>query len=179
MAAKICCPNNHATKTISGWEAAVALSSGKSVGICKKCGQELQYRFDHSYSGASRGKKIHFIVTRAIRLGPKMLGGEGYDPFLLVLRDVESGAEQILPTYWSYGREAAQRGGQYPPLLSLTEWKSLFRQLDETFERLEDRIRIRAYEIYERRGRAPGHAVDDWLQAEAEFTGRQSLQTAA
>jgi hypothetical protein len=179
MAAKICCPDNHATKAISGWEAAVALSSGKSLGVCKKCGKDLQYRFDHSYSGDSRRKKIHFIVTRAIRLGPKMLGGESYDPFLLVLRDVESGVEQVLPTYWSYGRETAQRGGQYPPLLTLAEWKSLFRQLDETFERLEDRIRMRAYEIYERRGGTPGHAVDDWLQAEAELTGWQSLQAAA
>jgi hypothetical protein len=179
MATKICCPNNHATKTISGWEAAVALSAGEPVGMCKKCGKEFQYRFDYSYSGDSRGTKNHFIVTRAIRLGPKMLGGESYDPFLLVLREAESGEELILPTYWAYGRQTAQRGGQHPPLLSLTEWKSLFRQLDETFERLEDRIRMRAYELYEQRGKAPGHAVDDWLRAEAELTGWQSLQAAA
>jgi Protein of unknown function (DUF2934) len=108
-----------------------------------------------------------------------MLSGESYDPFLLVLRDAESGAEQVLPTYWSYGRETAQRGGQYPPLLSLAEWKSLFRQLDETFERLEDRIRLRAYELYEQRGKAPGYAIDDWLRAEAELIRGQSLQAAA
>jgi len=179
MAAKICCPNNHTTKAISGWEAAVALSTGKSIGVCKKCGKDLQYRFDHSYSGDTRGAQIHFIVARAVRLGPKMLGSESYDPFLLLLRDPETGAQQILPTYWSYGRETAQRGGQYPPLLSLTEWKSLFRQLDETFERLEDRIRLRAYELYEQRGRITGHAVDDWLQAEVELAGWQSLQAAA
>lgn len=179
MAAKICCPNNHATKAISGWEAAVALSAGKKIGVCRKCGKELQYRFDHLYSGDSRGSQRTSIVTRAIRLGPKMLGGESYDAFLLVLRDAESGTQQILPTFWSYGRETAQRGGQYPPLLSLAEWKSLFRQLDETFERLEDRIRLRAYELYERRGGTPGQAVDDWLQAEAELTVWQLLRAAA
>jgi len=179
MAAKICCPNNHATKAISAWEAAVALSAGKSVGVCKKCGKELQYRFEDSYAGESRTKRNHFVVARAIRLGAKMLGGESYDPFLLVLRDAQNGAERVLPTYWSYGRDGAQRGGQSAPLLSLAEWKSLFRHLDETFERLEDRIRVRAYEIYERRGGASGHAVDDWLQAEAELTGRHSLQAAA
>lgn len=179
MAAKICCPNNHATKAISGWDAAVALSAGKPLGTCKKCGEDLQYRFDHSYSGDSRAKQNHFIVTRVIRLGAKLLGGQSYDPFLLVLRDSESGAQQILPTYWSYGRETAQRGGQYPPLLGLAEWKALFRQLDETFEKLEDRVRVRAYELYEQRGKAPGHAVDDWLQAEAELTGWQPLQAAA
>ena len=29
-------------------------------------------------------------------------------------------------------------------------------------------IRARAYQIYERRGREPGHDLDDWLQAERE-----------
>lgn len=179
MAVKICCPNNHATKAVSAWEAAVAVSAGKAIGVCKKCGKELQYRFDHSYSSESRGKENHFVVSRAIRLGPKLLGGESYDAFLLVLRDARSGDEQVLPTFWSYGRETAQRGGQSAPLLSLAEWKSLFCQLDETFERLEERIRMRAYEIYERRGRVSGHAVEDWLQAEAELSGWNSLKAAA
>ena len=33
---------------------------------------------------------------------------------------------------------------------------------------LEHEIRIRAYDIYERRGTLDGHALDDWLQAEYE-----------
>ena len=36
---------------------------------------------------------------------------------------------------------------------------------------LEDRIRLRAYELYEARGREDGHDLDDWLQAEADFLG--------
>jgi hypothetical protein len=32
----------------------------------------------------------------------------------------------------------------------------------------EDLIRIRAYEIYQRRGQQEGHEVDDWLAAEVE-----------
>ncbi len=35
---------------------------------------------------------------------------------------------------------------------------------------LEERIRQRAYEIYEARGRQDGHAQDDWLLAEEEIT---------
>jgi len=31
-------------------------------------------------------------------------------------------------------------------------------------------IRVRAYELFEQRGREEGHDLDDWLQAEAEFT---------
>jgi hypothetical protein len=36
---------------------------------------------------------------------------------------------------------------------------------------LEERIRLRAYELYEARGREDGHDLDDWLQAEADFLG--------
>ena len=35
----------------------------------------------------------------------------------------------------------------------------------------EERIRLRAYELYEWRGRVDGFALDDWLQAEAEILG--------
>jgi hypothetical protein len=36
----------------------------------------------------------------------------------------------------------------------------------------EEQIRRRAYELYEARGRGNGHDMDDWLEAEAEITGR-------
>jgi hypothetical protein len=36
---------------------------------------------------------------------------------------------------------------------------------------IEERIRRRAYELYEQRGRRDGFALDDWLQAEAEVLG--------
>ena len=35
---------------------------------------------------------------------------------------------------------------------------------------LEERIRIRAYELFMARNREPGRPEDDWFQAEAEFT---------
>ena len=34
---------------------------------------------------------------------------------------------------------------------------------------LEQAIRQRAYELYVARGRSPGRALDDWLEAEAEL----------
>jgi hypothetical protein len=30
-------------------------------------------------------------------------------------------------------------------------------------------IRVRAYQLFEQRGRDPGHDLEDWLQAEAEI----------
>jgi hypothetical protein len=39
---------------------------------------------------------------------------------------------------------------------------------------LEAAIRIRAYELYEQRGRQDGQAQTDWFQAEAEVRSRDS-----
>ena len=38
---------------------------------------------------------------------------------------------------------------------------------------LEDQIRLRAYELYEARGREDGHELEDWLRAEEEITGKK------
>lgn len=35
----------------------------------------------------------------------------------------------------------------------------------------EDRIRVRAYELYQKRSGAPGDAESDWYRAEAELKG--------
>ncbi len=39
---------------------------------------------------------------------------------------------------------------------------------DESASNLRDEIRLRAYELYEHRGRQDGHDLEDWLQSEAE-----------
>jgi hypothetical protein len=44
---------------------------------------------------------------------------------------------------------------------------------------IEQQIQQRAYELYERRGRADGHDLEDWLQAEYEIKGRKSNAAAA
>lgn len=43
---------------------------------------------------------------------------------------------------------------------------------------LEDRIRFRAYELYEQRGRYDGFADQDWLRAEAELRAPAGKRTA-
>jgi hypothetical protein len=42
-------------------------------------------------------------------------------------------------------------------------------------ELTEEYIRLRAYQLYEQRGRQDGHDVEDWLQAEAETFGKTSV----
>ena len=40
-----------------------------------------------------------------------------------------------------------------------------------SFDELQDRIRYRAYFIYQERGREENHALEHWLQAKAEILG--------
>jgi hypothetical protein len=49
---------------------------------------------------------------------------------------------------------------------------------DFSQERLE-KIRQRAHELYEARGREDGQDIDDWLQAEAEFEEPKARTTIA
>ncbi len=178
MPSRVSCPNNHSVSGISIHDAAVCISEGRAIGVCKRCGKPLQYRIDHANADDPSGKQQSFLVTRAVRLGTRM-EDENYDPFLLLLRETKTGKEQILPTFWTHGKSGTERGGQFAPLLTLEEWKSLFRRLDASFDDLEEKIRLRAYQLYERHGRRDGHALDDWLAAEAELRGREVLRAAA
>ena len=45
-----------------------------------------------------------------------------------------------------------------------------------SLELTDDVIRARAHQLYEERGCEDGHALDDWLQAEAEILGKKSMQ---
>ena len=45
---------------------------------------------------------------------------------------------------------------------------------EESLEALQKQIRVRAYQLYERRRREDGHDLDDWLEAEWEEQQRQS-----
>jgi hypothetical protein len=40
-------------------------------------------------------------------------------------------------------------------------------------------IRLRAYKLYQQRGRGDGHAQEDWAQAEAEVLGSEQRPDAA
>ena len=44
---------------------------------------------------------------------------------------------------------------------------------------LEYQIRLRAYELYEARGREDGHEQEDWLRAEEEIREKKARTAAA
>ncbi len=53
------------------------------------------------------------------------------------------------------------------------------KNLQSEFVKVDEKIRRRAFDLYEQRGRRNGHELDDWLQAEAEVTGKKSKMSAA
>jgi DUF2934 family protein len=46
-------------------------------------------------------------------------------------------------------------------------------------QELEHQIRLRAYELYEARGREDGHDLEDWLRAKEEITQKSVRPIAA
>jgi hypothetical protein len=46
-------------------------------------------------------------------------------------------------------------------------------------QELEEKIRQRAYELYEMRGREDGHDLEDWLRAEDEIMRKKVRPIAA
>lgn len=44
--------------------------------------------------------------------------------------------------------------------------------LDASVNGTWHRIATKAYELYEKRGRSDGHALEDWLRAEADVNGK-------
>ncbi|HXZ30732.1 MAG TPA: DUF2934 domain-containing protein [Terriglobales bacterium] len=50
------------------------------------------------------------------------------------------------------------------------------RQLADSAEQVEEKIRKRAYELYELRGREHGLDLEDWLKAESEVSGGANRQ---
>ena len=52
------------------------------------------------------------------------------------------------------------------------------REQEMSGETLEQ-IRMRAYELFEMRGRQDGHDMDDWLQAEADVRQKPARRAAA
>lgn len=55
----------------------------------------------------------------------------------------------------------------------MAENKKLWGTGSDLFEHnVEDDIRKRAYDLYCERGKKDGHALDDWLRAEAEVRSR-------
>ena len=52
-------------------------------------------------------------------------------------------------------------------------------QSNESCNDLQEQIRLRAYELYEQRGREDGRDLDDWLQAESEVSQQKAKVVAA
>jgi HSP20 family molecular chaperone IbpA len=48
--------------------------------------------------------------------------------------------------------------------------------LKSAIERIRDRVRTRAYELFEHRGRTDGHSLDDWLDAENQLLGHPPIE---
>jgi hypothetical protein len=80
------------------------------------------------------------------------------------------------PPSWYFARKKLGRSISMPNPATKTP-QTLGRTAAEA--NIEEEIRIRAYELFEARGRGDGHDVEDWLEAEADITDRTKRAQAA
>ena len=52
-------------------------------------------------------------------------------------------------------------------------------EMNPSLSERDERIRQRAYELYEQHKRGDGYEVDDWLEAEAELRSQEKLDAKA
>ena len=50
--------------------------------------------------------------------------------------------------------------------------------IDSASDNLQERIKLRAYELYEARGRVDGHDEEDWVNAETEVRNQSQIHKA-
>ncbi len=113
-------------------DAALTLAKGRQLGNCPRpeCKKPLQWVYWFEFANLPKEEKDRdFEVIRVARLFHTP--PDGYDPFLLLLRDVDNHRNvQVWPIFWAPGEKGRLRGGQFPPLLSRKQWEALFRKLD-------------------------------------------------
>lgn len=80
---------------------------------------------------------------------------------------VESEPAESPKKHEEVNQAAARLNGE---ATSPAECRTLTLQLDAE---IREQISLRAFKIFEQRGRQDGHDLDDWLQAEAELTAKQ------
>jgi Protein of unknown function (DUF2934) len=80
----------------------------------------------------------------------------------------------------SVDKNKADLQAQQPnPLQPSAPQNSAPRNEDPQNDDLPNKVRRRAYEIYEERGRVEGFEVEDWLQAESELLYKTGIRKAA
>lgn len=118
------CDNGHRSSGTMR-DAAIHVSRYHDIGRCRRCDALLRYVFEHKSSNDPTQPVYRYELVRASRLSTKV-DSEGYDPFLLVLKDLDSGKETVWPFFWRKDGRNKWRVGQWAPMLKADEWHTLF-----------------------------------------------------
>jgi hypothetical protein len=112
-------------------------------------------RFDPAFQQLSMGTKVPSLVEEPV-------GGSAN----------ECGwTHPQSETQFTQHHDASKEGTLMKPTLNKTSFNS---SLTEGEPIKDNQIQLRAYELYEQRGREHGHDVEDWLQAETEVSMQQA-----
>ncbi len=130
MASQIVCDNGH--RDYSGCrKAARVISQNGVLKPCQRCGSNRRYVVSHEYGKVT----VHYEVVKVFALrSPSQAEEEGYDPMVFLMKNLKSGEKIVWPYYWKKARNGKWANGQFPPLLSIEELKTVIKHLDQDSE---------------------------------------------
>jgi hypothetical protein len=90
----------------------------------------MRYLVSHHYP--YHRATVSYEVLKVLALFPAdKAESEGYDPMILLLRNLATGRKMVWPYYWTKNRLGKWANGQYPPLLSVEDLRRATEEIEK------------------------------------------------
>jgi hypothetical protein len=100
---------------------------------CSHCGKNMHYFVSHTYP--YHRVTVRYEVLRVLAMFPiDRAESEGYDPMMFIMKNLANGKKTVWLYYWTKNRHGKWANGQFPPLLSIEDFKRAIKELDEISE---------------------------------------------
>lgn len=132
MSSEVKCDNGHAYPG-SCRKAAREICERGALIPCSRCGKNVHYLVSHTYP--YHKVTVKYEVLRVLTLFPTdRVESEGYDPMMFIMKNLSNGKKRIWLYYWTKNRRGKWANGQFPPLLSIDDFKRAVEGLESMSE---------------------------------------------
>ena len=129
MVSQMKCENGHRYYRTCR-EAARQISEHGNLGHCTRCGEQIRYIISLSYPYSGETVEFDVLGVHTI-LSSSEAEEQGWDPMILLMKQRDAVNEMpIWPYYWTKNRVGNWANGQFPPLLSVQDLKSVMEKLE-------------------------------------------------
>lgn len=132
MATRVECDNGHPQPGTCR-KAARELAERGSLGRCSRCGQSKHYIVSHYYPYDKLNVEYEVINVYAV-LPSEQAEREGWEPMVFLMKNRQSGDRIVWSYYWTKDRHGRWRNGQFPPLLTIKDLRSVVERFGLTLD---------------------------------------------